>query len=400
MRNRTLRSALTAAGLSAVIAAFAAFAATFLVLHAPAEAQSVRPPAGAVVNAIPGEPPSAAPMQGPTDGQVPGGVLGGASDADIWRQIRQGGTFSTQIADPKAGRLVQSEGWAWQAFRAGPLREWGVWTIGGMLALLTLFYLSRGRIRIEAGPSHQTILRFTGLERFGHWLMAGSFIILAITGLTLLYGKPVLIPLIGKEAFAAYQGFGKLMHHYLAFTFMAGLALVFLMWVAHNLPSRLDLIWLSQAGGLFSKGAHPPARKFNAGQKIVFWLVMLLGVSLSLSGLSLLFPYQLGMFGPTFEVLNKLGLDLPQDLTPLQEMQLSSLWHGIVGLAAIAVILAHIYIGSIGMEGAFDAMGTGRVDRNWALEHHDLWVEEVEEEAERRAAARASARASAATPAE
>jgi len=385
MRHRTLRSALKAIGLFSMVALLAAILSGVLVLHSPAEAQSVRPPENAVVNARPGEPAAGgAPAMGPVGGAVPGDVLGTTSDSEIWRQIRQGGQFTTQVKGPNAGELVQSEGWAWQAFRAGPLRDWGAWALGGMLGLLVLFYLVRGRVRIEAGPSGEKIERFSGVERFGHWLLAGSFVILAITGLTLLYGRPLLIPVVGKEAFAAYQGVGKLLHNYLAFAFMAGLVLVFLLWVAHNIPGKLDLIWLAKGGGLFSKHSHPSSRKFNAGQKIVFWLVVLLGVSLSLSGLALIFPYQLGLFGKTFVFLNGFGFNLPTDLTPLQEMQLSALWHAIVGLAAIAVILAHIYIGTIGMEGAFDAMGTGQVDRNWALEHHDLWVEDVEAKAAER----------------
>ncbi len=384
MRNRTFRSALKALGLIMITAIFAGAIAGALVLNSPAEAQSVRPPASAVVNATPDAPsggPSESMEGGPVGGAVPGETLGTASQTDIWRQIRKGDAFSTQVLGPNSGALVQSEGWAWQAFRAGPMRDWGGYALGGMLAFLFLFYILRGRIRIEAGPSDERIQRFSGVERFAHWLLAGSFIILAITGLTLLYGRPVLIPVIGKEAFAAYQSFGKLLHNYLSFAFMAGLVLVFLLWVAHNIPNRLDLVWLAKGGGLFTKGSHPSSRKFNAGQKIIFWLVVLLGVSLSLSGLALIFPYQISMFGPTFVFLNGLGFSLPTDLTPLQEMQLSSLWHGIVGLAAIAVILAHIYIGSVGMEGAFDAMGDGEVDKNWAREHHDLWVEEMEAKA-------------------
>lgn len=380
MRNRTLRSALKALGVVTAICVMATVIASVLVFNGPAEAQSVRPPASAVTNATPDAPGGndGGADGGPVGGTVPGEVLGASSQTDIWRQIRQGESFSTQALGPNAGNLVQSEGWAWQAFRAGPIRDLGVYALGGMLVVLVLFYLIRGRIRIEAGRSGETIKRFSGVERFGHALLAGSFLILAITGLTLLYGRPLLIPVIGKEAFAAYQNIGKIIHNYLSFAFMAGLVMVLVMWIAHNIPNRLDLIWLMKGGGLFSKGSHPPSRKFNAGQKIIFWLVILLGVSLSLSGLALIFPYQFSMFGPTFAAVNMLGFDLPTDLTPLQELQLSSLWHGIVGLTAIAVILAHIYIGSVGMEGALDAMSTGEVDKNWAKEHHNLWVEEME----------------------
>jgi len=211
------------------------------------------------------------------------------------------------------------------------------------------------------------------------WLTASCFVILALTGLNMLYGRYVLRPLIGPQAFSWLTIGGKYAHDFLAFGFMLGLVLMFVLWVAHNFPNRYDLIWLAKGGGMFRRGVHPPARKFNAGQKIIFWLVILGGVSVSLSGLMLLFPFQLHMFGPTFEVVDRLfNQQLPAQLTALQEMQLAQLWHAIMGLFLTIVIIAHIYIGTIGMEGAFDAMGSGEVDRNWAREHHNLWVEELE----------------------
>lgn len=361
-----------------------------------AEAQAVRPPEGAVTNAAP-----AAPEAGLQDPVAPLGLRGPSSDSDLWRAIRGGDEFGTQTLAAGAGVLVQSEGSTWQRFRDGPLAEFGLWAIGGMLALLALFLLLRGRIRIEHGRSGLTILRFTTLERFGHWLLAGSFILLAITGLTLLYGRTALIPVVGKEAYASYAWFGKHLHNLVGFAFMAGLALTFLTWVRHNLPTLGDLRWLAKGGGLFSKGAHVPAKKFNAGQKLIFWATMLLGFSLSLSGWALLFPFDHQYFAPTFAILNGLGLGLPETLTPMQEMQLAQLWHGAVALAMTAVIIAHIYLGSIGMEGAFDAMGTGRVDYNWAREHHELWVEEMEvKEARGRPTAMRAGPDPAATPAE
>ena len=136
-------------------------------------------------------------------------------------------------------------------------------------------------------------------------------------------------------------------------------------------------MYVPPSGGLFSKGVHPPARKFNAGQKIIFWLVVLAGGSISYSGLCLLFPFTFQPFGGTFAVLNLIGFNLPDNLTMMEEMQLTQLWHGILSLVMIAVILAHIYIGWLGMEGAFDAGGTGYVDENWARQHHNLWVEEM-----------------------
>ncbi len=388
-----------------------------LTLDAAWAQSSVRPPDDAVGNVRPpADQPTDAPgepgVPRPSDGQQsfpanpdrmvsPIGELGPNSDATIWGSVRQGEAFSVSIPDKKAGILVQSEGVGWQQLRAGkgPIAKWGAYAMGGMIVLLAIFYLLRGRIEIEHGPAGRLIERFNGLERFGHWLLAGSFILLALTGLNLLYGREYLMPLIGKELFASISAGGKWLHNNVAWAFMLGLVLVFVMWVAHNLPARSDLRWIIKGGGMFSTGVHPPAGKFNFGQKLVFWAVILLGASVSMSGVSLLLPYELPLFAKTFQALNTLGFaaiwgsPLPVELTPIAEMQLAQVWHTIVALAMIVVIIAHIYIGTIGMEGAFDAMGSGQVDLNWAKEHHSLWVERLEEKGEAPAG-------SAATPAE
>jgi formate dehydrogenase subunit gamma len=280
--------------------------------------------------------------------------------------------------------IIQDGGMEWLQFREGPLAHYGGYLLLGMIAVLVLFFLLRGRIRIDGGRTGQTILRFNAVERFGHWLMAGSFVVLAVTGLIMIFGRLALIPLLGKEVYAPIANVGKWAHNNLSWAFMAGLAIVIVVWVVDNFPNRHDLKWLAQGGGLFSKGVHPPAKKFNAGQKIIFWSVVVLGVSISASGLSLLFPFELPMFAKTFAALNAAGLpqlfgfgELPTVLGPHQEMQLAQIWHGIVAFVFMAIIIAHIYLGSVGMEGAFDAVGTGEVDVQWAKEHHALWYEEV-----------------------
>lgn len=329
------------------------------------------------VSAQPVEVPPAL-KQAPVDGQVPGDALGSASDTDLWRAVRGGIQGNVSIPDKKAGRLIQSEGDNWRAFRNGPLSNYGAWALLGIVVLLALFFALRGRIRIEHGKAGVTITRFQLIERMGHWLIAVSFLILAFTGLNILYGRYVLRPLVGDGIFSAITLWGKYLHNYLAFAFIAGLIMVFVMWVRHNIPELLDLKWLAKGGGLFSKNVHPDAKKFNAGQKIIFWSVILGGTSLAVSGWALLFPFTTSLFTGTFEMVNSVfGTQLPTPLAPIQEQQLATLWHSIVGLGLICVVIAHIYIGTIGMEGAFDAMGSGEVDLNWAEEHHNLWVEEV-----------------------
>lgn len=261
------------------------------------------------------------------------------------------------IPDAKAGTLIQPAGRDWREFHQVTLPRLGAAIILGMVILLAIFYTVRGRIRIASGRSERTITRFGALDRFAHWLTATSFVILALTGLNITFGRFVILPIIGPESFAAWSAFAKYLHNFLSFAFMAGVVLMFVLWVKDNLPSRLDIGWLKAGGGLVGT-AHPPADRFNAGQKGVFWVVILSGAALSFTGILLLYPFY-----------------LPELPTTIGDMQLANVTHALVAVVAIAVILAHIYIGSIGMEGAFEAMGSGQVDLNWAKEHHSVWAD-------------------------
>ncbi len=328
-----------------------------------------------------GSPVLEAPAVAQSKGQVPGQSLGGVSDAEFWRQIRRGVAGTVSIPDKQAAVLVQSEGDNWRAMRNGPVSNFGGWALLAIIVVLAVFFAVRGRIRVDGGLSGRTVERFNGLERFTHWLTASSFIVLALTGLNVLYGKYVLMPIIGQAAFATLTYWGKLAHNYIAFAFIIGIALMVIVWVKDNLPSREDLTWIAKGGGMFVKGVHPPAKKFNFGQKTIFWVVILGGISLAYTGLSLMFFFDLKAFSATFALVNLFGFDLPTQLTALQENQLAQLWHAVLALIVTAVIIAHIYIGSLGMEGAFDAVSTGQVDENWAHEHHSLWAADVTGEA-------------------
>jgi len=327
------------------------------------------------------------------------GTLGGSSDPELWRALRFGEANITSTSrGPAATTLIQDGGMRWLLFREGPLATYGSYLLGGTLVLLALFYLIRGRIRIDGDKTGRRIERFKAIERFGHWMLAGSFILLGITGLISLFGRKVLIPAFGHDAFSSVALASKWVHNNVSWAFMIALVMIFVMWVIHNLPDRTDINWLLRGGGIFSKG-HPPAKKFNAGQKLIFWSVIVLGTSISVSGLALLFPFEINMFAATFAKMNSFGISealglgtLPTTLAPHEEMQYSQLWHAIVSFVLMAIIFAHIYIGSVGMEGAYDAMGSGEVEEQWAREHHSLWVDEVE--------AKEAAAPESATPAE
>ncbi|HEX9646717.1 MAG TPA: formate dehydrogenase subunit gamma [Alphaproteobacteria bacterium] len=281
------------------------------------------------------------------------------NDVEVWRAVRGGVTGSVSIPDKKAGVLVQSGGQAWRAIRNGPVSTYGVWLLLGTVALLALFFALRGRIRIEHGRSGRRVLRFAGFERLVHWITAVSFILLALSGLNMLYGRYVLKPYMGAEGFSALTMAGKVLHDYVGFVFIAGIAIMLVMWIRHNVPRVVDLAWLARGGGMVGHD-HPPAYKFNAGQKIIFAAVIIVGGMISYSGVSLVFPFETA--------------------ATVQGMQDLQLWHAVLSLVMMALIIAHIYIGTLGMEGAFEAMRSGYVDETWAREHHSLWVAELEAE--------------------
>jgi formate dehydrogenase subunit gamma len=258
------------------------------------------------------------------------------------------------IPDQRSGVLEQPAGRDWREFRNVTLRWIGGIAILGIIAVLVIFYLTRGMVRLESGRSGRNIVRFTAFERFVHWMTATCFIILAVSGLNITFGRPLLLPLIGFEAFSEWSQWAKYAHNYLSFPFTIGVVLIFLMWIGGNIPNKVDIDWLKRGGGMVGHD-HPPAYRFNAGQKAVYWIVVIGGTAVAVTGYELMFPFY---------------------LSGIEGMQLAQVVHSIVSVLFVASMLAHIYIGTIGMEGAFEAMGTGTVDVNWAREHHSLWLEE------------------------
>lgn len=256
------------------------------------------------------------------------------------------------IPDTKAGVLIQPAGRTWDYFHEVLLRWSGAIVILGTIAVLGVAYLIIGRLPISEGRSGRKVVRFGAIERFAHWLTAASFVVLGLTGLNITFGKVLLLPVIGPDAFSSVSQWAKYIHNFTSAAFVVGLVLIIVIFFRDNLPAKVDIDWIKQGGG-FIKSKHAPAGRFNFGEKLVYWLSLLAGVAVSVSGVLLLFPF----FG-----------------TDILDMQLAQVVHAIVAILFIALILGHIYIGTLGMEGAFEAMGTGEVDLNWAKEHHDLWL--------------------------
>jgi formate dehydrogenase subunit gamma len=257
------------------------------------------------------------------------------------------------IPDAKSYVIEQPAGRGWGIFHEVYLHWIGGVAIVGIFALLVVFYLWRGALHFGA-RSGRAMLRFTSFERFVHWMTATCFIVLAISGLNITFGKELLLPLIGPGAFSAWAAAAKYAHNYLSFPFTIGVVLMFLIWIASNLPTRVDIEWIKRGGGMLG-GEEPPAYKFNAGEKMIFWIVVIGGGVAATTGYLLLFPfYGTGIVG----------------------MQTAQVVHSVVGVLYIAAMLVHIYMGTLGMEGAFEGMATGSVDINWAKSHHSLWYDE------------------------
>jgi formate dehydrogenase subunit gamma len=256
------------------------------------------------------------------------------------------------IPDQRACTIEQPAGRDWRYFNEVTLRWIGGIAILGVLALLVAFYLFRGMVRMEFGRSGRVLVRFSGFERLVHWMTASCFVVLAISGLNITFGRPLLLPLIGPEAFTTWSVWAKYAHNYLSFPFTLGVLLIFLMWIAWNIPSKVDVEWLKEGGGIVGDH-HPHAKRFNAGQKMIYWIVVLGGGAVAVTGYLLMFPFY---------------------VTDIAGMQVAQIVHGVVALLFIAAMLGHIYIGTMGMEGAFEGMWDGTVDVNWAKQHHDLWL--------------------------
>jgi formate dehydrogenase subunit gamma len=292
----------------------------------------------------------------PAQAQQPSSVNPTASSVKEEQLLQQLNQISGRctLPDQKACTIEQPAGRDWRQFHQGTLPMIGAIAILGMLVLLVVFYLIRGMVKIESGRSGRTIVRFNGFERFVHWLTATCFIILALSGLNITFGKQLLLPLIGPEAFTAWSQWAKYAHNYLSFPFTIGVVLILLIWIAGNIPNRLDVEWIKRGGGIVGRD-HPPAYRFNAGQKMIYWIVVIGGGLMAVTGYMLMFPF----YG-----------------TDVAGMQFAQSIHGIVAVLFVAAMLGHIYIGTMGMEGAFEAMGTGEVDVNWAKEHHALWLQQ------------------------
>jgi len=262
------------------------------------------------------------------------------------------------IPGRETNRLIQGSGREWRAFRNGPLTQYGGWLVVIVFAAILLFYLIKGKIKLKGQPTGRLIERFNAVERASHWTMAISFVFLALTGTIILWGKYLILPWLGSAGFSWITIVGKNIHNFVGPLFIFSLVVSFLIFVKDNLIHALDIKWLTHLGGMFG-GHEIPSGRFNGGEKMWFWGgLVLLGAFVSVTGLILDFPNW------------NQGREL---------MQEANVVHAIAAVLFISGALAHIYIGTIGMEGAYRGMRDGYVDEEWAREHHALWYDEVKQ---------------------
>ena len=274
---------------------------------------------------------------------------------NFWRVVRHG--IPAYTSTPAQGHtiLIVNSGENWREFRNGFLMPFSQWLIVLALVAMGVFYGFVGPDKLGKPRSGVKVDRYTPWERVLHWYTAALFIIMAVTGLSLLLGRIVLIPIFGHVADSAYLQMSKVLHNYSGPLLLIGIILEFVLWVRINIPRRMDLQWLKNMGGMLGKGPRPHTGRVNIGQKGWFWLVVIFGTIVGVTGVLLDFP----IWGQTRFT-----------------MQVSHVIHAITAVLFVTTSLGHIYMGSVGVEGVFEGMWTGSVDAVWAQEHADLWYQE------------------------
>jgi formate dehydrogenase subunit gamma len=307
----------------------------------------------------------------PDDSNAARAVSQPGNNAPFWRAVRESGNQSgyTSLPGAEQGVLIQSfvqypgsmyttAGEAWRQVRNNWIIPYG----GSLLIIaalaVALFYFAKGSLGLHEAETGRKIERFTYFERAAHWTNAIAFVTLAVSGIVMAFGKFFLLPILGGTLFGWLAYAMKNLHNFAGPLFAVSLLVVILTFIKDNLPSKDDLVWLAKGGGLFS-GAHVPSHRFNAGEKILFWVgVFTLGLVVVGSGL----------------VLDKL---VPGMLYTRGEMQIAHMIHASAAALMMAAFIGHIYMGTLGMKGAFSAMKTGYVDETWAKEHHELWYNDI-----------------------
>jgi formate dehydrogenase subunit gamma len=279
------------------------------------------------------------------------------NSAPVWREVRSGGPQVTTVRGRETNVLIQSQGETWRALRV-PVIFWGGMLLALALLGLAVFYLLRGPLDVPPDEKRngRLIERFSPVDRYAHWLLAIVWVTLAITGLILSLGKSVLLPVIGYTLFSWLAILAKNLHNFVGPILIVAIPFMFIRYVRDNGIGMDDVKWFLNLKGYF-QGHETPSGRFNAGEKIVFWLVLVVASTvLVVTGLVLVFP----------------NFDQTRST-----MQIANVLHMLAAYGSIALAFVHIYLGTLGMVGAYRAMRDGYVDESWAQHHHALWYEQV-----------------------
>ena len=301
---------------------------------------------------VPVAPQVEAPKPGKGSTAVPGW-----NNPPAWETASERPQYAS-IPGVDTNRLIQGAGREWREFRNGPMTRYGGWLFAIAFVVLLLFFLWRGPIKVHGAPTGRLIERFNAVERTTHWVMAISFVLLALSGIVILWGKHIILPWLGYSGFSALTVFSKTMHNFVGPLFIFSIIVMALLFFRDNLFRSYDIAWMKRLGGMFDKsGTEVPSGRFNAGEKVVYWAGLLgLGTVVSVTGLI---------------------LDFPNWNQAREVMQQANVVHAVAAVFFIALIMGHAYLGTIGMEGTYRAMRDGYVDEQWAREHHALWYEDV-----------------------
>ncbi|WP_028025034.1 formate dehydrogenase subunit gamma [Enterovibrio calviensis] len=276
---------------------------------------------------------------------------------EFWREVRSGEKGFTVANGTEAGQLINVDGQRWREVRNQWISPIGLIFLGASAGSLLLFYLWAGRIELANKRSGKKVKRWTPFERAMHWFTAINFLILGFSGIVLLYGRHFIKPVAPDAIWGSIIYAAKVSHNYLGPLFVLGLLCMLVKWFKNNIINKVDIEWFKQGGGILPNGKHPDAGFCNGGEKIWFWLLATVGVVVCVTGLVMDFP----IFGQT-----------------RADMQIANVIHGIASLGLLAAAFGHIYIGTVGTEGALEGMATGYVDETWAKQHHKLWLDEVQ----------------------
>ena len=293
------------------------------------------------------------------------------NNAPLWRAVRESGHQPgvTSLPGAEKGVLIQSfvqypgsryasAGEAWRQVRNQWIIPYGGSLLLIMAGAIGLFYWRKGPLGGHQADTGRQIERFTLFERSAHWANAIAFVALAVSGLVMMFGKFLLLPIIGGTLFGALTYALKTAHNFVGPLFVVSLLVIVATFVRDNLPRAGDMAWLRSGGGMLG-GAEVPSHRFNAAEKLLFWGGVLgLGLVVVASGL----------------VLDGL---VPGLGDTRGQMQVAHMAHAVAGLLMMTMFLGHIYIGTVGMKGAYGGMRTGYVDEAWAKEHHEQWYDDI-----------------------